>query len=50
MPAPHITRRRRLAKVEKATVVPAPAPKAAPKKEAKAPEKKVKKTYKKKED
>jgi len=53
MPAPHITRRRRLAKLEEATPAPAPkaaAPKAAPKKEAKTPEKKVKKAYKKKED
>mgnify|MGYP003629743977 FL=1 len=55
MPAPHITRRRRLAlaKAEEAVSAPAPkaeAPKAAAKKEVKAPEKKVKKAYKKKED
>ena len=60
MPAPHIKRRRRLAKVEEATPAPAPktenkpAPKAAvkktepEKKEVEAP-KKVKRTYKKKD-
>ena len=53
MVAPHIKRRRRMAKVEETTPAPAPkseAPKAAPKKETEAPKKKVKKTYKKKED
>ena len=61
MVAPHIKRRRRLARIEKVEPAPkaeapkaaapkAEAPKAAPKKETETPEKKVKKIYKRKED
>ena len=56
MVAPHIKRRRRLARIEKVEPAPkaeapkAAAPKAAPKKETETPEKKVKKIYKRKED
>jgi hypothetical protein len=51
MVAPHVKRRRRLAKVEEATPAPkAEAPAPAAKKKEEAPKKKAKKTYKKKED